>query len=99
MGVTLDMRTIWKFTAGEGPVDMPRGAEIIKVGLQDGGMQRSKITLWAIVDPEAPVEQRSIVMLGTGFEQKNSEMASLTYLDSVFDGPFVWHIFDGGPVI
>lgn len=87
------MRSIWKFGVGEGPVEMPVGAEIIKVD-----MQGANIVVWAIVDPEAPKQKRAIIVLGTGFERQNKEMASLKYLDTVFDGSFVWHIFDGGPV-
>jgi hypothetical protein len=40
---------------------MPRGAEALSVGLQDG-----QPYLWALVDPEAPKEWRTFAVAGTG---------------------------------
>lgn len=87
------MKTIWKFEVTDEPIVMPERAQILKVGYQF-----VTLCLWALVDPAKPKQQRRIVVLGTGFEREDAEMEGLTYIDTVFDGSFVWHVFDGGPV-
>ena len=82
------MKTIYKYSAHSGaPVPMPIGAEIVSADVRDG-----KITIWALIDTEAETEQRRFIYVGTGFDV--SELESTQYIGTVFDGPFVWHVFE-----
>jgi hypothetical protein len=81
--------TIWKFefeVADAVSVTMPQGAKVIHVGTQNP----YHICLWAMVNPESPVEIRNFCVRGTGHS-----IAGITHphLGSVKDGPFVWHVF------
>ena len=87
------MRTIWKYQLeieGRAVVKMPKDAEILSVQLQ-----HHKPTLWAIVDPDAEKEERTIVIFGTGHPMPDS-MAGLHFLGTVQTrgGGLVWHIFE-----
>ena len=58
------MKTIWKFplvVTQEQEINMPRGGEILTVQTQYNGP-----CVWAIVDPDQPVEPRRLRMFGTG---------------------------------
>lgn len=86
--------TIWKYAIDRVDVrwlEMPIGARIIHVG-----MQNEQITLWAIVDPKADCEKRAIRVVGTG--NPFPDASECTHLGTVFDGPFVWHVFVNGPL-
>lgn len=54
-------------------------------------IQRGKLTLWAIVEPANPFEKRMIEILGTGQDMQDIPR---TYIATVQDGSFVWHIFE-----
>ena len=86
------MKTIYKYQLNtpisvQG-IEMPKGAEIIKVG-----NQFDLITIWAIVDTEAEKELVEINVFGRGHEMYTNEKTERQYLDSVFIGPLVWHVF------
>lgn len=85
------MKTIWKFTLSDDDlqeVQMPYGAEILSVG-----MQRDKFCLWAIVDPERPKESRRIMLRGTGHNMPDFTIPP-KFLGTVFQGIYVWHLFE-----
>ena len=92
-------RRIYKYSAGFDPGDelswyemrIPVGAEIVMVG-----MQGRHFCIWAIVDPDAPLDE-PLVILPTGAEvpdglehigtfQMSGAIASLSV-------ELVWHIF------
>ncbi len=67
---------------------LPVGARIIKVATAGVGAAN----LWAIVDPS--IEAKSMLELrivGTGHDFDD---ANLRHIDTIFDGPFVWHVFE-----
>ena len=85
-----NVRTIWKYRL---PLDdlvrisMPVGAQSLCVQ-----MQGDVLTLWAMVDEDAPTEIRRFVVAGTGHPLP----AVLGhYLGTVQPGVFVWHVFEG----
>jgi len=89
------MKTIYKYgfaeADNEGPVSffqLPTGAEVLACGMQNGGL-----FLWAKVDTEAPLDIRAFQLVPTGGEVPDGK-----FVATVFDAPFVWHIFevDGG---
>lgn len=85
------MAAVWKFPLAfptltiEG-VTMPAGAKVLHVGMQD-----RVITLWALVDPDAEPTRRLIATVGTGHSAPAPDEA--TYLGTVMDGAYVWHVF------
>lgn len=60
---------------------------MLSVGMQDG-----EIRLWAKVCPVAPYCHVDIFVRGTGHDFTGAEWR---FIGTVFDGPFVWHIFEG----
>lgn len=67
---------------------LPSGFKYLDIQVQDG-----KLVLWALVDRD--VESSQIVTLythGTGIPVED-ESTVKTYLKTVRDGRFVWHIF------
>ena len=83
------MKTIHKYQVdnivGQTYISMPRGAEIVKFGHQN-----DRFCVWAIVDPDAEHESRAFEVVGTGYEID----PKLHYIDTVFVGVFVWHLFE-----
>ena len=67
---------------------LPEGSLVLKAGIQSGGMY-----IWALIDPKQPLIERNFEIVGTGHP---FEYGCLThrFVDTIFDGPFVWHIFE-----
>ena len=83
---------IWKFEAQTTDIlriKMPEGAKVIRVGTQ----KSFHICLWVLVDPEAPKVSRMFYVVGTG--HPIPKLYLTLYLGTVFDGPYVWHVFGG----
>ena len=82
-------RTVWKFELGledKGDVDMPVGAHIIDVRMQNGVP-----CIWAIVDSEGDRETRRFLIAGTGWPLPGAGR----HVGTVHtDRGLVWHIFD-----
>ena len=73
----------------EQTVEMPRGARLLSVQ-----MQRERLMLWAVVNTNEPIRSRVIRIHGTGIAI--SPEHNYAFIGTVQDGPFVWHVFDGG---
>ena len=71
-------------------VEIPNGARILSVGVQTGS-----IMLWALVDPNELPIKRVFPVIATGDKMADH---NLPFIGTVFMGPLVWHVFDGGPV-
>ncbi len=87
-----DAKAIWKFAvelAGNPTVRMPAGAQPLHFSTQDG-----QPTLWALVAPGNPIEDRHFRLFGTGH---SVEEEGLAYIGTCFHGPFVWHLFEAAP--
>jgi hypothetical protein len=83
------MRTIWKFpfdVADEITIEMPKGAKVVHVG-----PIWPMHNLWAIVDTEAPLEERKFSIRGTGHPLPPR---SAKYVGTWWADPFVWHLFE-----
>ena len=79
------MRVIFKYPYNN-EISMPESAEVFYLGYQG-----NVLTMWAIVDTDSPNVNRRFSLYGTGWP---IEDADLGYIGSVFDGPFVWHVFE-----
>lgn len=82
---------VWKFSLqriiGPQKLEMPEAAAILHASMQNGTP-----CIWAIVNPNAPKVDRHFVVKGTGHSLEGVGYGS--YVGTVFDGPFVWHIFE-----
>jgi hypothetical protein len=65
------------------------------LGLQHVAMQNGVVTLWCAVDEDSSPASRTFHIAGTGHVLPQDP----SYLGTVFDRQFVWHIFEllGGP--
>jgi len=87
---------IWKFhlrITDRQTVMIPKDAEILSVQEQGDGLQ-----MWAVVDPDADRETRTIAIIGTGNRMPDfdSEGVSTLHIDTVQTrgGMLVWHVFE-----
>lgn len=84
------MKKIFKYTIqtpSQNPsVQLPVGAKILKVGVQD-----DKIVFWAEVDTYNVIETKHFEVFGTGWELP--EDSTLVYLGTVFMGEYVFHVY------
>ncbi len=83
------MKTIWKFPIeiiDHPSVQMPFGSMVLHAGAQNGNL-----FLWALVDPDEPMAERCFAIYGTG---RNGPESTTGYVGTIFDGSFVWHIFE-----
>lgn len=89
----MSLYAVWKFPF-KGPDDfpvitMPLGAQPLHFGVQEGIP-----TLWALIDPEAPIVRHAFRFAGTGHPIETGR--NPVYIGSCFHGPLVWHLFDLG---
>lgn len=93
------MRAVWKFPVpyGAGPVKlkMPLMAKILHSGMSECvGLGRIVPHIWAEVDDSANTEIREFEVYGTGHIIKAEPRKARAYVGTVFEGPFVWHIYE-----
>lgn len=81
------MKTIYKYEAyGGARVDLPAGAQILTLGVQDGW-----VYVWALIDTEAPTRPVRFTRVGTGWEMHPDPG---TYVGTYHEaGGLVWHVF------
>ena len=84
------MKTIHKYQMKDlvSPVMMPEGAEILAIQLQD-----SMICIWAMVDKDAQMIERYIVVCGTG-QKLPEDMRGYKYITTLQMNVYVWHLFE-----
>lgn len=96
------MRTIHKYPlaiAEYQEVRMPEGARILCAQMQRdyviGSNQPAvnNLCVWAEVDTDNPPIYREFFMYGIGAELRKDHRFTHTYLSTVQDGRFVWHIY------
>lgn len=81
-------RTVWKFPiVDDARVEMPEGAKAVHIGFQ--GRQ---LTMWAEIDPSAPLTHRSFEIVGTGHDIPDGGQHVYSWIDE----PFVWHLYEVG---
>ena len=83
------MSVIYKYPikiVDEQTIDMPFGANIISLQMQNGAA-----VMWAIVNPKANLTSVKIRIFGTGEEIPSG--SALRYIGTIHDRKFVWHVF------
>ena len=91
------MRSIWKFklTGDSTPIK----EKVIK-WLNAGYDPSGDICVWAIVDPEAGVDEKveyDILKIETGWDFSQDKLDNMEFIDTVKEGPYMWHIFVNQP--
>jgi hypothetical protein len=81
-------KQIWKYSL-ENVIEMPKGAEILMIDIQNGQMFNAQ--MWVKVDTENEMEKRMFEVIGTG---QNFDDTNKKYVGTYQDGPFVWHVFE-----
>ena len=87
------MRSIWKFELNGGNTQIKE--KVIK-WLSAGYDPSGDICVWAIVDPEAEIDEKTeydILQIGTGWDFSQDELDSMEFIGTVKEGPYIWHIF------
>lgn len=88
------MNIVWKYSIhmnrgraiSKATIMLPKNGRILKVG-----MQGDRVCFWVMFNhPEREVEARCFYVIGTNQIVPDG----LNYLDTVFDGDYVWHIFE-----
>jgi hypothetical protein len=85
------MKTVYKYVLNpyNPETELPIGAIIRKVHTQNG-----EICIWAEVDTEAITEFRNFHVFGTGHEIPYNMGINYHFLDTVFLGSLVFHVYE-----
>lgn len=87
------MKTIWKYPLNLGfngqRIRFRKGAKILKAD-----MQGEAICIWALVEDTEKEEWRDIAIYGTGHRIPDELLNRLSFIDTVMDGSYVWHVFE-----
>jgi hypothetical protein len=81
---------IWKYELNYGlqEVSVPIGAVVLSVGIQN-----SEIMTWVLVDETAKKESRRFFVTGTGHVWPPMKGLPI-FVGTVFQGSYVWHVFE-----
>lgn len=75
---------------GSFELELPLGARFLKVAMQHG-----LPTLWFEVSQDVPTHVRDFLIVGTGQPLPiPNEGHALNYLETFFDGAYVWHLYE-----
>lgn len=87
------MKTVWKYPLEVNDsqiVAMPANAHILTIQLQMGVP-----CLWALVNPEMPLEQRTILIAGTGHERDDLDgLVNFIGTFQMSGGMLIFHVFE-----
>lgn len=82
-------KTIWKYQIRTvTPITMPRGAKILTVSLDPGGVP----CMWVECDPSLPLEERKFEIFGAG--HRLPEQGQAQHVGTYLSPPFVWHVYE-----
>lgn len=81
------MKTIYKYSlkGASTSILIHKDAEIIHCGNHNG-----EFCIWAKVDADLPLEERTFVIVGTGWEIDDN----MVYVGTFFEGSYVWHVME-----
>lgn len=86
------MAVVWKtklqILDGAQNISLPYDYEVLTVAMQGGTP-----TLWFRCNPYSPMISVRFVVCGTG--QPAPDQYQGKYIGTCFDGPYVWHVFEG----
>ncbi len=86
------MRAIYKYdaplTSQPFTIELPKGAEVLAFDEQGG-----RIYFWAMVDPAAETETRTLHIAGTGHPLPDEKMRYIGTCQQA-GGALIWHLFE-----
>ena len=87
------MKTIYKYPIknypGTSVININKEYQFLKMGYDPNGV----LCIWAYVDPDTEMDSIKITMIGTGWPMEDNFFTESFYIDTVNDGPYVWHAF------
>ena len=86
------MQIIYKYpisAPGFNTLTLYKDYKILKLGYDPN----RTLCIWAIVNTEKEKEEVQITLVGTGWPL-DFETVNATYIDTINDGPYVWHAFE-----
>jgi len=86
------MKTIYKYPLNSdriSVINLPINAKILTAAIQN-----KIICIWAEVDTKTPTKERFFEIFGTGWEIPQDMGIERKYVSTVFDGPYVWHVYE-----
>lgn len=89
------MKVVYKYPLSDWQetIKMPKDAEILTAQIQG-----TTTYIWALVDTDNPIEERTFAIYGTGNEIKSC--GEMRYINTIFQNAglsltsYVWHIFE-----
>lgn len=84
------MHTIYKYQIkpSDPGIKLPLGSQVLHADTQNG-----EFFIWALVNlDETEFVEREFAVWGTGWEIE--EYPNVDFISTVFEGPYVWHIFE-----
>ena len=82
------MKVIYKYELAR-TITLPIDSQILKAGIQSGIMY-----IWVSVDVnQKQTYYANFEIIGTGHPFEYGELTH-RFVDTIFDGPFVWHIWE-----
>lgn len=90
------MRTVHKFRVAVADLvqlSLPRGSKVVAAA--DYPQAAQHLDLWVELDTASPPVIRNLRVYGTGHEIAKDDI----YVATIKQGPFVWHLYDGGEEI
>ena len=82
------MKTIYKYTLQmncANHISLNKKSEVVKFAIQN-----NQPCIWVICDTDNITENRIFGIVGTGWKIEEN----MRYIDTAFEGPFVWHLFE-----
>ena len=79
---------------------LPTGSKILHIDKQRDDVVANRLFIWAETNPDweaseaPPATRRIFEIYGTGWEIDEVPNSELHHCKTVFDGPFVWHIYE-----
>ena len=87
------MQVIYKYPIqripGHNPLQLPKDYKILKLDYDPNHI----LCLWAFVENENEKEDIDINLVGTGWPLDINPKV-VTYINTINDGPYVWHAFE-----
>lgn len=82
------MRQIWKYEISLGItiLNIPSGGIVRHLGVQNDNAY-----IWVEIDPAKELVERKFSIYGTGWDLTEDVG---TYVGSIQEGPFVWHLYE-----
>lgn len=87
------MQSVYKYPVSVHDIftlELPEGARVLTVQAQGG----AGVFLWALVDPDAPVEERAFRLAGTGHPINETNVLKYINTFQLQGGALVFHLFE-----